>query len=139
MMAGPQELMTAEQEYLQFLPTVKHFKLDGEKPELRSSYLLVTGPHRYPVTLNFDEESGQYWGTYFNQYYGDYRLEEKEETRRIFFDTVNATRLRRPERMLKPERAYFDFLYGEKIMYLTQDELVLENIYGQTLRFKAVD
>ena len=31
MMAGPQELMTAEQEYLQFLPTVKHFKLDGEK------------------------------------------------------------------------------------------------------------
>ena len=27
MMAGPQELMTAEQEYLQFLPTVKHFKL----------------------------------------------------------------------------------------------------------------
>lgn len=34
----------------------------GEKPELRSSYLLVTGPHRYPVTLNFDEESGQYWG-----------------------------------------------------------------------------
>lgn len=111
----------------------------GEKPELRSSYLLVTGPHRYPVTLNFDEESGQYWGTYFNQYYGDYRLEEKEETRRIFFDTVNATRLRRPERMLKPERAYFDFLYGEKIMYLTQDELVLENIYGQTLRFKAVD
>ena len=88
----------------------------GEKPELRSSYLLVTGPHRYPVTLNFDEESG-----------------------RIFFDTVNATRLRRPERMLKPERAYFDFLYGEKIMYLTQDELVLENIYGQTLRFKAVD
>ena len=93
----------------------------------------------FPVTLNFDEESGQYWGTYFNQYYGDYRLEEKEETRRIFFDTVNATRLRRPERMLKPERAYFDFLYGEKIMYLTQDELVLENIYGQTLRFKAVD
>ena len=111
----------------------------GEKPKLRSSYLLVTGPHRYPVTLNFDEESGQYWGTYFNQYYGDYRLEEKEETRRIFFDTVNATRLRRPERMLKPERVYFDFLYGEKIMYLTQDELVLENIYGQTLRFKAVD
>lgn len=30
----------------------------GEKPELRSSYLLVTGPHRYPVTLNFDEEAG---------------------------------------------------------------------------------
>ena len=56
----------------------------GEKPELRSSYLLVTGPHRYPVTLNFDEESGQYWGTYFNQYYGDDRLGKRRNPADFF-------------------------------------------------------
>lgn len=31
MMAGPQDLMKAEYEYLQFLPTVKTYKLDGKK------------------------------------------------------------------------------------------------------------
>lgn len=31
MMAGPEELMKAEQDYLQFLPTVTTYKLDGKK------------------------------------------------------------------------------------------------------------
>lgn len=31
MMAGPEEMMKAEYEYLQFLPTVKTYKVDGKK------------------------------------------------------------------------------------------------------------
>lgn len=111
----------------------------GNTPELRSSYQMVSGPHRYPVTLNFDKENGQYWGTYINKYYGTYRLSDKHNQPSIYFDTIHATRLNRPERLLAPEQAYFDFLYGNKIMTLTRDELVLKNYHGDFIRFKAVD
>ena len=46
MMAGPEPLMTAEQEYLQFLSDVKSYKLEGNK-------LILTGAEG--KTLTFEE------------------------------------------------------------------------------------
>lgn len=46
MMAGPEPLMTAEQEYLQFLADVKSYKLEGNK-------LILTGAE--DKTLTFEE------------------------------------------------------------------------------------
>jgi len=108
-------------------------------PELHGAYRLVTEPHRFPVTLNFDSGSGQYWGTYINEYYGNYRQGKRHGLPTVFFETVNATRLKRPERLLKPEQAYFDFLYGEKMLTVTENELVIKNFRGDYLRFKAVE
>ena len=98
-----------------------------------------TGAHRIPVTLNFDSGSGQYWGTYINEYYGDYHLGERNGHPTIYFDTINATRLNRPARLLNPEKAYFDFLYGEKMLSSDGDELVIRNFRGDYIRFKAVN
>lgn len=111
----------------------------GETPVLRSSYQMDAGLHRYPVTLNFDKGSGQYWGQYINKYYGTFHLGNKHGQPTIYFDTIHATRLNRPERMLQPEQAYFDFLYGNKTYTLTGDELVIKNYHGDYIRFKAVD
>lgn len=106
---------------------------------LHRSYQMDAGPHRFPVTLNFDERSGQYWGTYINEYYGDFRIGERNGQPTIYFDAVNATRLRRPERLVAPEKAYFDFLYGEKMLTLSEDELVITNFNGDYIRFRATD
>ena len=51
----------------------------------------------------------------------------------------NATRLNRPARLLNPEKAYFDFLYGEKMLSSDGDELVIRNFRGDYIRFKAVN
>ena len=111
----------------------------GKAPVLHESYRMANGAHRIPVTLNFDSGSGQYWGTYINEYYGDYRLGERNGHPTIYFDTINATRLNRPARLLNPEKAYFDFLYGEKMLSSDGDELVIRNFRGDYIRFKAVN
>ncbi len=111
----------------------------GKVPMLHDSYRMANGAHRIPVTLNFDADSGQYWGTYINEYYGDYRLGDRNGHPTIYFDTINATRLNRPARLLNPEKAYFDFLYGEKMLIIDGDELIIKNFRGDYVRFNAVD
>ena len=107
--------------------------------QLHYSYQLETGPHLVPVTLNFEPDSGYYWGTYFNKYYGTYSLGKRKGYQTITFGPVNTTAISRPGRLLKYERAYYDTLYGVHYLTLTKEKLILQNSRNHILTFKTVD
>ena len=99
------------------------------KPKLSDSTYVFQATDNLTVTLNFDEQSGQYYGRGINRYFGTYRLDGEKLT----LGPASSTMMSGSPNKMAAEEEYLDRLQKTQSYQLTTDKLILMTNDGNNI------